>query len=242
MIGRTNAGGGAAIKFKVVGGTVRPQGKENLVWVNTSTAISNWVVSPIQPEPAEWLVWIETGRENAVNVIRRNVLEVCPINCKQYLAGKWKRVEAQLFSGGDWERFSTEWEGIVFDGNGWTDAAEHYTSNVSISGGQLHFADYRKNVSGTAYIEANVSGFSTITFNGGYYSSGIGSDIEFGLFEAGSWTRITGQQYIGTGGYAINQTFEIPDSTGECRIGFRVTNRFADEGATQANMASIILR
>lgn len=115
MIGRTNAGGGAGINFKVVGGTVQPQGKENLIWVNTSTPITNWVVSPNQPEnPTEGMVWIKTGAsENCINIVKKNAVEIGLVNCSQFVSGDWLPLVGYYFDGSQWKQFS-ETELVLF--------------------------------------------------------------------------------------------------------------------------------
>lgn len=115
MIGRTNAGFGAGINFKVVGGTVQPTGKENLIWVNTSTPITNWVVSPNQPEnPTEGMVWIKTGAsENCINIVKKNAVEIGLVNCSQFVSGGWLPLVGYYFDGSQWKQFS-ETELVLF--------------------------------------------------------------------------------------------------------------------------------
>lgn len=116
MIGRTNAGFGAGINFKVVGGTVQPQGKENLIWVNTSTPILFWAVSTIQPESAfDGMVWIVNGTENGINILKKNAMELYPSGCRMYRNGKWEDVESFLFRNGEWVRTAAKYY-IVKDG------------------------------------------------------------------------------------------------------------------------------
>lgn len=104
MIGKTNLGGsGGGLNFKVVGGTSVPAGHENLVWVNTETAISSWVVSPNEPQaPAEGMVWILDGDSNGINIIKKNAVEVFPSQCHQFISGGWADVEAFLFHAAAW--------------------------------------------------------------------------------------------------------------------------------------------
>lgn len=63
MIGRTNAGGGGGgLNFRVIGGTTQPTSpKENDIWVNTSTNIPQWIMSPIDPLEANILSGLPTG-------------------------------------------------------------------------------------------------------------------------------------------------------------------------------------
>ena len=115
MIGRTNAGGGGGINFKIVGGTTQPTGKENLIWVNTSTPITNWAVSPNQPEnPTEGMVWIEDGDANGINILKKNAVEIFPSRCMQYADGEWKAQESYLYRNGGWVQFSSTYNGELF--------------------------------------------------------------------------------------------------------------------------------
>lgn len=139
MIGRTNTGGGSGINFKVVGGTAQPTGKENLVWVNTETAITSWAVSPNQPDTAaEGMVWIQDGTNNGINIVKKNAVEVFPSACKQYSDGGWKNVEAHLFRNGEWVQFSYERIYLIKDGkivNGviFTSTNKKYVDSTRIS-------------------------------------------------------------------------------------------------------------
>lgn len=107
MIGKTNLGGsGGGLNFKVVGGTNAPSGHENLVWVNTSTPITSWVVSPNQPvAPIAGMVWIKDGNANGINIIKKNVVEVFPSGAQQYVDGEWKSLDAYIRHGVEWVQF-----------------------------------------------------------------------------------------------------------------------------------------
>jgi hypothetical protein len=100
-------GGGANLNFKVVGGTTQPSAPaENTIWVNTSTAISEWVFSPSQPSnPANGMVWFTTDRSSslAFNALKKNNVTVYPIATMQYVGGSWVRVNAKTYQNGAWE-------------------------------------------------------------------------------------------------------------------------------------------
>lgn len=115
MIGRTNAGGGAGINFKVVGGTIRPDGKENLIWVNTDTVITSWAVSPNQPEnPSDGMVWLKTGySENRINLLKKNAVEIELVDCSQFVSGSWKQLVGNYYTDGQWKQFS-HYELVLF--------------------------------------------------------------------------------------------------------------------------------
>lgn len=111
-IGRTNAGGGASLNFKVVGGTTAPGSPtENTIWVNTSTAIPSWAFSATEPgSPAAGMVWISTGTSSTVafNALKKNAIQVYPARAKQYVGGKWVAVDAYIYKSGTWVQFSSE--------------------------------------------------------------------------------------------------------------------------------------
>lgn len=97
--------GGAALNFKVVGGTTQPANpSENTIWVNTDTAIASWAFSADQPTGAEGMVWISTGAQSTAsfNALKKNVLYVYPIVCLQYVGGAWNNKTALLYQRGEW--------------------------------------------------------------------------------------------------------------------------------------------
>lgn len=110
MIGRTNAGGGGGLNFKVVGGTTQPRNpKENTIWVNTDTEISGWEFSASEPEnPAEGMVWIATANTGSVNanLLKKNAVTVCLISAKQYIGGSRSNKSAYIYQRASWVQFS----------------------------------------------------------------------------------------------------------------------------------------
>lgn len=101
-------GGGAALNFKVVGGTSQPANpKENTIWINTSTPITDWVFSAKQPGAVSGRVWISTGIDSTVefNALKKNGIQVYPISAKQYVSGAWADRIAKSWNGGKWVDF-----------------------------------------------------------------------------------------------------------------------------------------
>lgn len=112
----SGSGGGAALNFRVVGGTTAPENpKENCIWVNTSTDITSYVFSATQPTGSAGMVWIITGTSSPVefNALKKNGLQVYPIFAKQYVSGEWVRKDAQTWDGTEWNT----WRIYLFDGN-----------------------------------------------------------------------------------------------------------------------------
>ena len=99
-------GGGAALNFKVVGGTTAPANpKENTIWVNTAADISQWVFSPEAPvSPVEGMVWIQTGTSSpaSFNALKKNGITICPLSCMQYISGAWAGKAAKTHQSGAW--------------------------------------------------------------------------------------------------------------------------------------------
>lgn len=108
MIGITNAGGGGGgLNFKVVGGTVQPTSpSENIIWVNTSVAITSWVFSTTAPtSPVAGMVWFATGNSSSVafNAVKKNGIWVYPAGCQQYISGAWVTKTAKTYQSGAWK-------------------------------------------------------------------------------------------------------------------------------------------
>ena len=149
MIGITNAGGGGGgLNFKVVGGTVQPASpSENMIWVNTSVAITSWVFSTTAPaNPVAGMVWFATGNSSSVtfNAVKKNGIWVYPTACQQYVSGAWVAKTAKTYQSGAWK----DWQLTLYkagtkrvkftDGNGtaygtaslnWGAATADFTSN-----------------------------------------------------------------------------------------------------------------
>ena len=104
-IGRTNVGGSGGLNLKIVGGTSQPSGKENLIWVNTSTAINGYAFSATAPTiPAAGMVWFVTGTSAsaAINIDKKNKVMIYPNSCYQYISGAWVSKTAMTYLGGTW--------------------------------------------------------------------------------------------------------------------------------------------
>lgn len=137
MIGRTNAGG-AALNFKVVGGTAQPEtAQENTIWVDTDTTITGWTFSAAEPaEPSEGMVWIVTGATAAAqfNALKTNSITVYPLLARQYVSGAWADKTAKSYQGGEW----VDWFFYIIDGEslceeitgGWTAQGQPWTASL----------------------------------------------------------------------------------------------------------------
>lgn len=141
-IGRTNTGGGGggSLNYKVVGGTSAPSSpKKTTIWVNTEVEITSHVFSATQPtSPVAGMVWFPTGASSQIsfNALKKNCIEICPIDCKQYINGTWANKFAKTYQNGAWLDW---WDGTLYNaGNmyadytgGWTgDAVGYYQGSV----------------------------------------------------------------------------------------------------------------
>lgn len=123
MIFNVSGGGGAALNFRVVGGTTAPTNPaENCIWVNTNTAITSWIFSATEPSPAEaGMVWISIGVYSVVefNALKKNGIRVYPLSAKQHVSGAWVDKTAMSYQSGVWVDW---WRGELYDsGNTWDD-------------------------------------------------------------------------------------------------------------------------
>lgn len=140
MIFNMSGGGGAALNFKVMGGTAEPSNPaENTIWIDTDAKITGWLFSSHQPEnPAEGMVWIATGSASNAefNALKKNNITVYPLSAKQYVSGAWVDKTAKSYQNGAWVDW---WNGELYDtGNeyeaftgGWTATALFSSTQVT---------------------------------------------------------------------------------------------------------------
>ncbi len=132
MILNMVGGGGGGLDFSVIGSPTAPSSaKENAIWVDTDKAITGWHFSAEEPDAAEGAVWIQTGTSSPVafNVLKQNSFMVYPNAVKVYNGTKFDYADASIYQNGEWRRFSTEWDGTLFD------AGNQYDS---VSGGWVN--------------------------------------------------------------------------------------------------------
>lgn len=123
MIFNMSGGGGAALNFKVMGGTAEPSNPaENTIWIDTDAKITGWLFSSHQPEnPAEGMVWIATGSASNAefNALKKNGIMVYPMFAKQYVTGAWVNKYAMIYQSGKWVSLR-EWKGELYvSGEDW---------------------------------------------------------------------------------------------------------------------------
>lgn len=103
----TRRGGGGSLNFEVIGGTTQPENpKENTIWVNTDTEITEWTFNIEEPvDPITGMVWIVTGQKSPTNF---NVLKDSNINItiqyvKQYDGTAWINKSAAIYQENTWK-------------------------------------------------------------------------------------------------------------------------------------------
>lgn len=141
---RHGNGGMNPLNYKVVGNPQPAGPRENTIWINTDTKITDHVFSIDEPEKVEGRVWIYTGFHSmaAANVLKKNTLMVYPASCKQVIGGAWVEKPGMTYIGGEW----VEWITYLFkDGatdenlvGEWIEVSGKLTMNegsMTISGG-----------------------------------------------------------------------------------------------------------
>lgn len=118
MSGR-GGGAGGGLNFKVVGGTTQPTGKENLIWVKTSTTITGYMFAGAKPtSAASGTVLIQTAATSnaAFNALKKNTLMVYPDSVSQYVNGAWEKRDAWIYQNNAWKQISWSWLYVIQNG------------------------------------------------------------------------------------------------------------------------------
>lgn len=142
---------GVELNFEVIGGTSQPSSpKENTIWVNTSTPITNWMFSSTEPDSAEeGMVWFKVGTKSHVefNALKKNAIQIYPMSTKQYINGAWKDAAPMIYHGSEW----AYWKDFLFSNGsqceeitgGWLDKDVLYSgdtgTNSSINADSMSF-------------------------------------------------------------------------------------------------------
>lgn len=98
--------GGAALNFKIIGGTVQPENPmENTIWVDTDVDITGWEFSTTEPaNPVPGMVWIyhSTTSSAKFNALKKNGITLNPWAARQYIDGAWVGKPAAIWKDGEW--------------------------------------------------------------------------------------------------------------------------------------------
>lgn len=238
---RRGGGGGAALNYKVVGGTVQPIGaSENTLWVNTTTAITSHAFSATEPEsPVEGMVWFSVGTSCSapINVLKKdNVLMVYPMSCKQYVGGMWESKAAKTWQDGAW----VEWVLYLFKGEedvtGTSGGWELFSGSGTVTEGDgvLSFSMPGKQWGQNSGVMRNktpidMSSFAEIiiTCFPSYYSFNAAT---FHVYDA-SGNSVASVGVGGTTDQMLTKTIDISDLSGEFYFGLALSSYW--DGTTQ---------
>lgn len=252
MIGPTNArGGGGGINLKVVGGTTQPTApRENTIWINTTTAITGYVLSPTRPENGtDGLVWLKTADTGVeINVGRRNAVLLHLAGGKLYGGGKWLNINAFVYANNVWTQFAQEGLMIFSREEEEYDAIIAKLKNSSEEGQYLKKSDvnpyirfslwYGSKIERGYYCIApvDVTNFSVLEVVG--YSN-TDKMTAFGLSTAAG-TKLDAAKQTFTTDESVNKV-DISNLTGEFYIGFSL-KRVNDSTSAEIFVKSVYLR
>lgn len=134
-------GGGASLNFSVKAyasdSELPSVEKENTIAVITDAEITSWIFSATQPAtPSEGMVWISTGISSAIqfNALKKNGIEVYPIDAQQYTGSAWVAKTAKSYMNGAW----VDWIIRLFE-NGWVNTDATGGINGTITSTAINF-------------------------------------------------------------------------------------------------------
>lgn len=252
MIGPTNArGGGGGLNLKVVGGTTQPTNpRENTIWINTTTAITGYALSPTQPETGTvGLVWLKTADTGVeINVGKKNPIVLYLSTAKLYTGGKWASVNGFVYVNSVWNQFAQEGLMIFNREEEEYDAIIAKLKNSSEEGQYLKKSDvnpyirfhlwYGSKIERGYYCIApvDVTNFSVLEVVG--YSN-TDKMTAFGLSTAAG-TKLDAAKQTFTTDESVNKV-DISNLTGEFYIGFSL-KRVNDSTSAEIFVKSVYLR
>ena len=115
MTGGTNGGAGG-LNLRVVGSNTQPTHPvENMIWLNTDTAIPHWYFQNEAPEnPATGDVYITetTTATHVLQLLRNNGLKLYFGTARKYNGSSWDIVGGKIYYSGAWHNLQT----FVYDG------------------------------------------------------------------------------------------------------------------------------
>lgn len=235
------SGGGESHNFAVVGGTSVPASpKANTVWVETATAISSWIFSPVEPnDPQEGMVWLKTGSKSPVafNALKKNGIMLYPTECMQYIGNEWVGKNAKSYLDGEW----VDWGyGTIYS---YGDEYEHFTGGLVIDRGTNgevtkmgdHIAFTGKKDTNTDYMHGvcyttkpiDLTNFTTLKaivhteklqYTAGTVKVGAVSDIEKFNPTQARFEAFPGGESTETGDLVV--TYDVSGLSGEYYVGF----------------------
>lgn len=211
---------GVELNFEVVGNPQPVNPKENTIWVNTSTAITDYVFEATQPTAATGRVWILTGASSQVmfNALKKNWLYVYPISVKQYVNGAWVDRTAKSYIGGKWVDW---WTGELYkDGKLYNVLENGFekigTTVVEYKNGYFIYYDSGSGGCITSPKKLSTTGYKTIKITGGltYQSGGI-TYFKAGLASSKNTTSFVSSVQFPNNSTTQTISINIPSDGGE---------------------------
>lgn len=229
-------GGGATLNFKVVGGTSQPSNpRENTIWVNTSTTITDWVFSSTQPSGKEGRVWFATDTSSVAkfNALKKKQIQVYPIYAKQYVSDSWVNKTAKTYQSGTWK----EWSKTLLP-------ASDILSRL-VTGGQPVTPQYASNVltlsltnTTWVYLEEDVSAFNTLEIIGN--RSAASTTLDVGILNSSN--NLASGKTLNGSSQDFTVTCDISSLTGKQRIGVKSNLNSETLQTTTVKITSIVLK
>ena len=227
--------GGTSLNFKVVSNPQPSSPAENTIWVDTDK-INNYHFSANQPtDMADYDVWFSIGTSSPVkfNALKKNAVQVYPLNANQMVSGALVKVTAKIYQNGEWEQFIPVI--VLFDGGdnsevtgGWHDYSTNSNYQKLTLGETLSLSNSSSDQSGFFVIKNafNLTDYNTLfckCINGGsaniklYISSSVSSDMV-------SYVALTA---------AIEHELDISSLSGQYFIGLYIKGQ---SGVTISNL------
>lgn len=175
-------GGGAALNFKVVGGTTKPGSPAaNTIWVNTETAVTSWCISPAAPSsPTAGMVWLMNDTRSAIslNALKKNSIMIWPLSAKQYTGSAWVDKSSMIYQGSAWKDFIDWSKFIVKDGisnldvhaigKKWDSSFSETTFTVTQGDGYIQFSHTSSSTGMVYWGPFDLTDAETLTIEGSF--------------------------------------------------------------------------
>lgn len=188
MIFNFSGGGGGGVGLNVVGGTTQPTNpRENTIWVNTTTAITGYALSPTQPETGtEGLVWLKTADTGVeINVGKKNAVLLHLAMSQMYIGGSWATVEGYVYKSSAWVQFG--FLALYKDGVFSTDHTEKVIKgSIQYAGTYYTATTNGGGAAGEAYVvfgPLSLDGCSTVTMRAQFVSTKV-TNVRFAIMIA----------------------------------------------------------
>ena len=208
MTGVTNSGG-AGLNLRIVGGNTQPANPvENMVWINTDTAIPHWYIQndqPASPNEGDVYITVMTSSTVVLQVLRNNGMKLYFGTAYQYLEGTWKTMGGQAYQNGAW----IDLQKFVYNTGKYN---ENFATDISISSSVI--SGSRTN--GDSYISCftsrsavSQSGYAYFYFNSAIDLTDV-KTIKFTYSASGQDSSERKYKMVVTTGTTASSAYESP--------------------------------